>query len=279
MLSQYLPDDFDPTKPIGLVAGRGIYPKLIADEARKAGAQVYLLAYEDETTNELYDSFPEDQRDRFNVGQMGKWMKAMKNYGCKYCIMAGQIRPRKLFKGLKPDLKAATMLLKLKRKNAETIFGAIAKEIENLGILQLDARAFLDQEIASEGLMTQRFEKIDQTYLDHGVEIASEMARLDVGQGVVVRKGTVVAVEAFEGTDPMLRRAGEFKTDQCVFVKTVKHKQDYRFDVPVFGIRTLEVMSEVGLSTVMLKAGSVIILEKEKVLAAANKAKIQIIGF
>src|SRR5690606_34724195 len=106
------------------------------------------------------------------------------------------IKPGKLFRDLKPDIKAAAMLMKLKRRNAETIFGAIAAEVEALGIEALDARSFLDDELADLGYMTKRFEKIEDTYIQHGIEIATEMARLDVGQGVVVRKGTVIAVEA-----------------------------------------------------------------------------------
>lgn len=278
-MSRFLPPDFDASRPVGLIAGRGVYPKLVADKARAAGIQIRLIAFEGETTDELYESFAEAQRVKCNVGQMGKWLKAMQRFGCAYSIAAGQIKPGKLFRGLNPDLKAAAMLMKLKRRNAETIFGAIAAEVEALGIQALDARSFLDDQLADSGYMTKRFEKIDESYIQHGIEIASEMARLDVGQGVVVRKGTVIAVEAFEGTDPMLRRAGEFDTDQLVFVKTVKRQQDYRFDVPVFGLRTLEVMVEAGIGAAVLKAGSVIIVEKEKVLAAANAAKIQLIGF
>ena len=127
--------------------------------------------------------------------------------------------------------------------------------------------------------MTPQFNKIEETYLQHGIEIATEMARLDVGQGVVVRKGTVIAVEAFEGTDPMLKRAGDFDTDQLIFTKTVKHRQDYRFDVPVFGIRTLEIMRNSGIQAAALKAGSVIMLEKQTLLKQAEAAKIQILGF
>ena len=279
MLSKFLPEDFDPSKPIGLIAGRGVYPKLLADNARAKGMEVRLIAFEDETREELFESFPEDQRARFNVGQMGKWLKALRKMNCGYCVMAGQITPKKLFRGLKPDLKAASMLLKLKRKNAETIFGAIAEEIEKQGAIQLDAHIFLDDQLASPGWMTPQFDKIEDTYLRHGIEIATEMARLDVGQGVVVRKGTVIAVEAFEGTDPMLKRAGGFKTDQLIFTKTVKHRQDYRFDVPVFGLRTLDVMKESGIRAAAIKADSVIILEKEATLAAARKAKIQLFGF
>ncbi len=279
MHSRFLPDDFNISKPIGLIAGRGVYPMLLAEAAKAKGAEIRLIAFEDETRDDLFERFPAEHRERFNVGQMGKWLKTLKKMGCGYCVMAGQITPKKLFRGLKPDLKAASMLLKLKRKNAETIFGAISDEIEAQGAQQLDARIFLDDQMSTQGWMTRQFEKIDNDYLEHGTEIANEMARLDVGQGVVVRKGTVIAVEAFEGTDPMLKRAGGFKTDQLIFVKTVKHRQDYRFDVPVFGLRTLEVMQESGVRTAALKTDSVIVLEKEKTLAAAEKAKIQLIGF
>ncbi len=279
MLSQYLPADFDATQPIGLIAGRGHYPKLIADRARAKGIEVRLIAFEGEATDALYESFPETQRQKINVGQVGKWLKALRNFGCKYTIAAGQVKPGKLFRGLKPDIKAAALLVKLKRKNADTIFSAIAAELDQNGQTALDARAFLDEEMASKGLMTKRFERIEETYLEHGIEIATEMARLDVGQGTVVRKGTVLAVEAFEGTDPMLRRAGSFKTDQLVFVKTAKHRQDYRFDVPVFGERTLETMIESRVTTALLKADSVIILEKDALIAQAEASKIQLIGF
>ncbi|MEM9157910.1 MAG: UDP-2,3-diacylglucosamine diphosphatase LpxI [Verrucomicrobiota bacterium] len=278
-LSKFLPPDFDPSKPIGLVAGRGLYPKLIADRARANGIQVRLIAFEEEATKEIIESFPSDQRAVINVGKVGSWLKALRNFGCAYAIAAGQVKPGKLFRDLKPDLKAAALLVKLKRKNAETIFGAIADELAANGQTALDARCFLDEDMASEGYMTKRFEKVEQTYLDHGIEIASEMARLDVGQGVVVRKGTVLAVEAFEGTDPMLKRAGDFNTDQLIFAKTVKRKQDYRFDVPVFGERTLAIMAEQNIKTALLKSDGVIILEKEKLLAQAAAHKIQIIGF
>ena len=279
MLSHFLPNDFDSTKPVGLIAGRGSYPKLVADRARELGVPVRLIAFEDEATEELFNSFPEEHRARINVGQVGKWLKALRKFECQYSIAAGQVKPGKLFRGLKPDIKAASLLVKLKRKNADTIFGAIAEELAQNGQTALDARAFLDQDMASEGLMTRRSEKIENTYLQHGIEIASEMARLDVGQSVVVRKGTVIAVEAFEGTDPMLKRAGTFKTDQLILVKTVKPQQDYRFDVPVFGSRTLDTMKEAGINTALLKANSVIILDRKEIISRAEAAKIQLIGF
>jgi DUF1009 family protein len=193
--------------------------------------------------------------------------------------MAGQIAPRRLFHGLHPDLKAARILLSLKRRNAETIFGAIAQEIEALGITLLDARAFLDDHLAGSGCMTGRRFPIEGEYLEHGIQIARECARLDIGQGCVVRRGTVLAVEAFEGTDEMLRRAGGFKTDDSLFVKTVKPRQDWRFDVPCFGQRTLETMHAAGLGAAALEAGRVLILDKPAVIRQAREWNIHLLGF
>jgi DUF1009 family protein len=193
--------------------------------------------------------------------------------------MAGQITPRRLFKGLHPDLKAATLLLTLKRRNAETIFGAICTEIEALGITLLDARSFLDDQLASAGCMTGRSFPIEDDYVEHGIHIARESARLDIGQGCVVRKGTVLAVEAFEGTDEMLRRAGGFESGEALFVKTVKARQDYRFDVPCFGRKTLETMREAKIGAAALEAGKVIMLEKPAVLAQARDWGISLLGF
>jgi DUF1009 family protein len=148
-----------------------------------------------------------------------------------------------------------------------------------VGVTLLDARAFLDEQLADRGWMTRRAEKLEEDYLRHGIEIARECARLDIGQGVVVRKGTVLAVEAFEGTDDMLRRAGTFKTDGMIFVKTIKPRQDFRFDVPVFGERTLAAMREARITTAALAAGDVLILDKANVLQQAEAQGIQVFGF
>jgi DUF1009 family protein len=278
-LSAFLPAGFDPKKPIALIAGQGLYPVLVAQSIRRAGVPLRLIAFEEETRDDLIASFPEAERRKLLVGQLGKMLKAIEEFGAGYALMAGQITPRRLFKGLHPDLKATKILLSLKRRNAETIFGAIAREIENLGVTLLDARAFLDEHLAAPGCMTGRSFPIDREYLDHGVHIARECARLDIGQGCVVRKGTVLAVEAFEGTDEMLRRAGTLKTDEALFVKTVKAQQDYRFDVPCFGQRTLETMREAGLQAAALEAGKVIILDRPAVVAQARTWGINLLGF
>ena len=279
MLSAFLPAGYDPKKPVALLAGQGLYPQLVAKAVRAAGVPLKLVAFDEETPPELVATFPKEDQRTILVGQLGKMLKALEDMKAGYAIMAGQITPKRLFRGLHPDIKAAKILFSLKRRNAETIFGAIAKEIEELGINLIDARSFLDAHVASAGCMTGKSFPIEKDYVDHGVHIARESARLDIGQGCVVRKGTVLAVEAFEGTDEMLRRAGTFKTDEALFVKTVKAHQDYRFDVPCFGMRTLETMREAKLSAAALEAGKVIILDKPAVLAQAKAWGISLLGF
>jgi len=278
MPSAFLPQDFDARRPVALIAGRGNYPLITAAAIRAAGVPLRLIAMDDETEPGLIASFPEKERVTLNVGQVGKMLDTLQDFGAGYALMAGQVKPKKLFHGLVPDLKAAAILFSLKRRNAETIFGAIATEIEKVGVTLLDARAFIDDQLATTGAMTGKL-GTDDEYLQHGITIAREIARLDIGQGCVVRKGTVLAVEAFEGTDAMLRRAGTFKTDETLFVKTVKTRQDFRFDVPVFGLRTLETMNEAGLKAAALEAGKVIILEKPAVLKQAKTWGIALHGY
>ena len=278
-VSAFLPAGYDPRRPVALIAGQGDYPILVAKAIRQAGIPLRLIGFEEETRAELVEFVPETERRILLVGQLGRMLKALRDFDAGYALMAGQITPRRLFKGLHPDLKATRILLGLKRRNAETIFGAIAREIEAIGVTLLDARSYLDDHLADNGCMTGRSFPIDDDYLQHGITIARECARLDIGQGCVVRKGTVLAVEAFEGTDKMLRRAGAFKTDGALFVKTVKARQDFRFDVPCFGLRTLETMREAGIAAAALEAGRVLMLDKPAVLAQAKAWGISLGGF
>lgn len=278
-MSRFLPDNFDASLPLTLIAGQGQYPVLLAERARKAKIPIRLIELGGETHPDLVSSFPEDERAAVKVGQVGKLLKELKKFDAGYAVMAGQVTPGKLFKGLHPDLKAIRMLAGLDRKNAETIFGAIGDEIEKIGVHLLDARVFMDEDLASEGVMVKGKEKIDPEHLAHGIEIARENARLDVGQGVVVSRGTVLAVEAFEGTNAMLERAGKFGAKNCLFVKLGKPNQDTRFDVPVFGLQTLQAMKDVGIGNAALKTGSVLLLNKEELLSEANKQRIGITGF
>jgi len=278
-LSAFLPAGYEPRRPLALIAGQGTYPILVAAAVRAAGVPLKLVAFEGETPANLVATFAPEDHAMVKVGQLGRLLGALRDFDAGYALMAGQISPPSLFKGNLPDLKLSSLLFSLKRRNAETIFGAIAREIEALGVTLLDARAFLDAHLASPGCMTGRKFPLDREYLDHGVQIARECARLDIGQGCVVRKGTVLAVEAFEGTDEMLRRAGTFKTDEALFVKTVKTRQDWRFDVPCFGLRTLETMRTAQLSAAAFEAEKVLILEKPAVLEQARAWGISLFGF
>jgi len=255
MPSAFLPADFNAQRPVALIAGRGSYPLITAAAIRRAGVSLRLVAMDDETSPELIASFPANERITLNVGQVGKMLDALGDFGAGYALMAGQVKPKRLFHGLVPDLKAAQILFSLKRRNAETIFGAIAAEIEKVGVTLLDARAFIDDQLATAGSMTGAKLPIDDEYLQHGIHIAREIARLDIG------------------------RAGTFKTDETLFVKTVKARQDFRFDVPVFGLRTLETMQAAGLSAAALEAGKVIVLDKPAVLKQAKAARIALHGF
>ncbi len=278
-LSAFLPPRFDPRRPVTLIAGQGDYPRLAAAAIRAAGVPLRLIAFAGETPPDLVAAFAEADRRVLLVGQLGKMLRALQDFGSGAALMAGQITPRRLFKGLHPDLKAAKILFSLRRRNAETIFGAIAAEIELLGVTLLDARAFLDAHLVTSGCLTGKNFPIGPDHLAHGIHIARECARLDIGQGCVVRHGTVLAVEAFEGTDEMLRRAGTFKAEGALFVKTVKTAQDFRFDVPCVGLRTLEVMREAGLTAAAFTAGQVLLLDRPAVLAQAKRDGIHLLGF
>ena len=278
MHSKFVPADFDSTAPLALIAGKGRYPILLAENARKAGIKIKLIAFNDETDTGFIDTFDKSDRVVINVGQLGKLLKAAKNFGARYAIMAGQITPKKLFRGMMPDLKALAILATLKERNAQTIFGAIASELSKVGTELIDARSFMDEHIAPEGFLSGSSWKITADALEHGLKIARECARLDIGQGCVVSRGSVIAVEAWEGTDKMLARAGEFPAKDMLFVKTVKRNQDYRFDVPVIGERTLRSLDAANIRNVAVEAGKTIILDLPEVKSQADRLGIKIFG-
>lgn len=278
-LSAFLPENFDPAGGLTLLSGKGAYPKILAERARAAGIDVSLIAIVDEVDPEFVATFPRERVLWAKVGQLGKFLSHLKKLNSRYFVMAGQVAPKRLFNGLVPDIKAALILAKLKERNAHTIFGAIADEAEKIGVTQLDARAFMDDQLATAGTLVGKAKDVEPFALEYGVHIAKECARLDIGQGVVVSGGTVTAVEAYEGTDKMLRRCADIPKKNPLYVKTVKPSHDYRFDVPCFGMRTLESMEIGGIRAAALEANNVVILEKEKVLAEAARRKITILGF
>jgi UDP-2,3-diacylglucosamine hydrolase len=277
--SAYLPPDFDPTLPIAVVAGQRDYPLLTVAAIRRAGLPLRLIALDGETRQDLVDSFPVGERAHIKVGQIGHMLKALRRLGAGYALFVGQVTPGKLFRDLVPDLKALTLLATLKEHNAHTIFGAIAAEIEAIGVRMLDARAFMDEHLASSGLMTPGKLATPPDTIEFGVRMAREIARLDIGQGVVVRKGTVLAVEAFEGTDDMLARANKYRTDGLVFVKSTRPAQNPYFDWPCFGLRTLETMHTAGIRSAALEAERVVLLDKPAIIAEARRLGIELYGY
>ncbi|MFI3290538.1 MAG: UDP-2,3-diacylglucosamine diphosphatase LpxI [Opitutales bacterium] len=276
-MSKYTPENFEKASALILIAGRGEYPKILRDNALKEGVDLKLIAFKDETEDDLYESFAPTDRVKIGVGQISTLLKSAKNFGAKFAIMAGQIRPKKLFNVI-PDLKAIKILATLKEKNAESIFGAIAKELAEIDIELIDARSFMDSDIASEGFIAGKDWEVSQEALAHGLKIVRECASLDIGQACVVSNGTTLAVEGFDGTDNMIERCKQFKAKQKLFLKTVKRKQDYRFDVPVIGSITLDKLAENGIKNVAIESDKVLMLNKDNLIKHAKKLGIKIFG-
>ena len=278
MDSKFLPTGYN-REAITLIAGKGRYPALLTEIIKNKGIPLKLISIKGETQDSLINLFPDEDHVSLDLGKVNQLLKTLKSLESKYVIMAGQIKPTRLFKDLNPDIKLISMLVKLKELNAETIFGSIVEEINNQGCNVLDARSFLDDHLASEGLMTLTKKKPSSDILEFGINMAKNIAQLNIGQGIVIKDKTVIAVEAFEGTNKMLKRVGDLKLNNLIFFKTIKKNQDCRFDIPVFGLQTLELLQNLKIKTAVLEKNSVIIIDKAEVLKAAEKYKIQLIGF
>lgn len=260
-----------------LIAGNGSYPQLAVRGAREAGVgRVVAAAFEGETDPALAGFV--DEIHWMRVGQLGRLVDAAKKSGATASMMAGQIAPGNLF-DLRPDFHALLLLAKLKERNAETLFGAIAGELEKAGVPLLPATAFLEKHLAGEGLFAGPKPK-PRTLEDiaYGLGIAKEVSRLDIGQTVVVKKGTVLAVEGFDGTDSTIRRGGELGKGEAVVVKVSKPYQDMRFDVPVVGPRTLETAAAAGVTAIAMEAGRTLLLETDRLKELATTHHITLWG-
>ncbi|MDR1413560.1 MAG: UDP-2,3-diacylglucosamine diphosphatase LpxI [Puniceicoccales bacterium] len=264
---------------IAIIAGRGEYPILCAKNMLAAGHTPLVIAVDDDVDRDWFSAFPRDAAVKISVEQIGKLLSALKNFGVQFAIMAGQVRPKKLFHRRMPDGKALRLLAGLKERNAESIFGAIEVEIAKIGVKLLDARSFMESELATCGPISCKKLTINGESLNFGIRIAKEIARLNIGQSVVVRKGTVIAVEDFAGTDELITRAKKFNLKDAIFVKAAKPNQNFRFDVPVFGMQTLENLQLAQIKYAALEANSVLILNKQAVVVAAKKYGIEMLGF
>lgn len=262
---------------LGLIAGNGAYPATMAAAARRGGVRrLVVAAFENETRPELAGAA--DEFEWMRVGQLGRMIKFFLRHGVKQAVMVGQIAPKNLF-DLRPDLRTLMMLARLKERNAESLFGGIAKELEKDGITLLPATVFLDEDMARPGHIggPVRKEK-EMTDIEFGLKIARETSRLDIGQTVVVRRGTVLAVEAFEGTNECITRGGAMGKGMATVVKVSKPGQDMRFDVPVVGPQTIETAAAAGIRVIAVEAGKTLLLEKPEVLRLCAERGVTLAG-
>jgi UDP-2,3-diacylglucosamine hydrolase len=263
---------------LGIIAGSGSYPFLVARSARQRGvSSIHIAAFENETLPELADHA--DSIEWMHVGQLGRLLRFFEKAGVREAIMAGQIAPKNLF-DLRPDIQVLMVLSRLKRRNAETLFGALGDELAKAGVQLLPATTYMEDLLAVEGVIGGP--KPKKRYLDDvafGFEIAKEVSRLDIGQTVVVRSGTVLAVEGFEGTNETIRRGASLGKQGTVVVKVSKPNQDLRFDVPVIGCETLEVAHAAGVKVIAVEAGKTLLLDRDALKALAEEKRITVYGY
>ena len=270
-ISRELPEN------LGIIAGNGVYPRLLADAARRAGVEkVIAAAFTGETdpTLEQHVELVEWMR----VGQLGRLLKFFRNHGIHRAIMAGQIAPKNLF-DLRPDLKALMLLGRLKERNAESIFAAIGDELAKVEIDLLPATAFLEDSLARSGLIAgSKLSPRQQHDVEFGWNAAKEIARLDIGQTIIIKNGTIVAVEALEGTNETIKRGGTLAREDAVMVKVSKPNQDMRFDVPVIGVETVRIAAESGVRVIAVESGKTLLLERDAVIALANDSNVSVVA-
>jgi hypothetical protein len=262
---------------LGIIAGNGVYPKILAAAARKAGIKRIVAAAFTVETDPLIDK-QADIVEWLRVGQLGRLLKFFREQKVHQAIMAGQIAPKNLF-DLRPDVKALVVLAKLKQRNAESIFRAIADELKKIDVDLLPATTFLEDQLASKGLIAgTKLSRAEEEDVDLGWKVAKEIARLDIGQTVIVKNGTVLAVEAFEGTNDAIKRGGSLAREGAVMIKVAKPNQDMRFDVPVIGVETIKVAAEAKIRVIAVESGKTLLLERDKVVDLAQQAKISIVA-
>ena len=261
----------------GLIAGNGKFPFLVVEGARRQGASLAVVAIKEETDQRI--EAVADKIIWVGIGQLGKMISFFKQEKVERAMMAGQVKHVQIFSGALPDLRMVKMLWNLPQRNTDSLIGGIAAELAKDNIELIDSTYFIQDNLASEGVLTKR--KPDETErgnIEYGLKIANEIARLDLGQTIVVRAKACVAIEAMEGTDAVIRRAGELAKGKLTIVKVAKPNQDMRFDVPVVGVPTVEQMIKSGATCLCLTARKTLIFDREEMLALANQNKISIIA-
>ncbi len=281
----------------GLIAGNGKFPFMVLEGARRAGATFSVVAIHEETDQEIEGLA--ERVEWVGIGQLGKMIRFLKSEGVEKAIMAGQVKHVQLFSRAVPDARMLKMLLKLPRRNTGTLIGAVADELSSEGIELIDSTLFLQEYLPKAGTLTTRAPQTrERQDIEYALGIARDMARLDLGQTIVVRGQACVAIEAMEGTDETVRRAGELTRagsrsrlaklmrgrganlsgGRLTIVKLAKPDQDMRFDVPVVGVPTIEVMIEAGATCLCISAEKTLMLDRDEMLQLANANKIAIVA-
>ena len=262
---------------IGLIAGNGSFPVEFAKAAKEKGLSVIVVAHEGETTPEIAQW--SDVVSWIKVGQLGKLIKVFKDQGVHDVLMAGGIKKTRLFSDGFPDLRGAALLARMLYKKDDSILRAVAEELESEGITVRESTLYLDNLLVPAGVLTKRKpSKEEWKDISFGWQMAKEIGKLDIGQTVVVKDQTVLAVEAIEGTDEAIRRGGRLCRDGAVVVKICKPQQDLRFDLPATGIQTIRSMQEVQAACLAVEAGKTIMIQKEDVIREANADGICIVA-
>ena len=261
----------------GLIAGNGQFPFLVVEGARKQGASLAVAAIKEETDKRIDDVADDVQW--IGIGQLGKMISYFKSRGVTKAIMAGQVKHVQIFSGALPDVRMLKMLWNLPRRNTDALIGGVADELACEGIELIDSTYFLQDHLAAKGVPTKRKPSdVELGNIEYGLHIADEIARLDLGQTIVVRAKACVAIEAMEGTDATIKRAGELAKGKLTVVKVAKPDQDMRFDVPVIGVPTIETMIAAGATCLSVTAGKTLIFDRDKMIALADNNSIAIIG-
>jgi UDP-2,3-diacylglucosamine hydrolase len=267
---------------LGLIAGNGRFPFLVLDAARGAGHDVTVIAIKEEAFPDLADAAarpPAADLHWISLGQLGKCISTLTRAGVTQAVMAGQVKHTRLFADIMPDLTLLGVLMRLQAKNTDALISGIANVLGDHGIELVNSTAFLTPLLAREGVLTRRPPSEEElSDFAFGYAIADTLAGLDIGQAIAVKSAAVVAVEAMEGTDAVIARAGALAGAGVRIVKVAKPKQDMRFDVPVVGVSTIAAMAAAGASALSVDAGKTLMIDGDAIIKAADEAGIAIVG-
>lgn len=263
----------------GLIAGNGDFPFLVLEGARSRGIEMAVIAIREEASPNLERAAK--RLHWVSLGELSRAIELLHREGVKRAVMAGQVKHNKIFSSIRPDWRLAKLLFSLNTKTTDALIGAVARVLEDEGIELVNSTEFLGSLLPQTGILTKRApDESERADIEYGRHIAQQIAGLDLGQTVVIRDRACVAIEAMEGTDETIERAGRIAGGQrLVVVKVSKPKQDMRFDVPVVGRKTIDVMAQANATALAIDAGRTLLFERDDLIRAANEAGIAIEAF